>query len=266
MSRAFLETLGGLADLDSKDHRDHLGLTSNLPKVYQDREVPKENQETRGHPGLMETLDHAVLWGTGALLASLGSLESQVSPDLVVLPSKASQEKTVFPACPEIGGVRDLRGLRAPLGRRVSRASTSWDLLEKTEGPEETEGPGSREYAETQESQATKEPPVEACDRWVPSVPWAFRESKGSPALRDVQEGTARTASLGPEATTAAPVRPESPESAATEERTAGQDWKAHQDTLEIWAHQETRESPATREGPVSEAFPAFLDQTALMG
>lgn len=67
MSRAFLETLEGLADLDNKDHRDHLGLTLNLLKVYQDREVRKENQETKGHQDLMETRDHAVLWDTGAL-------------------------------------------------------------------------------------------------------------------------------------------------------------------------------------------------------
>lgn len=189
-----------------------------------------------------------------------------MNPDLVVLPSKASREKTVSPACQGIGGVRDLRGLRVPLGRRVSRALTSWDLPEKTEGPEGTEGPGYREYAETPENQARKEPPVEAYDRWVPSVPWVFRESRESPALLGVPEGTERTASLGPEATTAAPVRPESPESAATEERTADQDRKARQDTLEVWAHQEPRESPATREGPVFEASPAFLDQTALMG
>lgn len=67
MSRAFLETLEGPGDLDSKDHRDHLGLTLKLLKVCQDREVRKENQETKGRQDLMETLDHAVLWDTGAL-------------------------------------------------------------------------------------------------------------------------------------------------------------------------------------------------------
>lgn len=38
-----------------------------LLKVCQDREVRKENQETKGRQDLMETLDHAVLWDTGAL-------------------------------------------------------------------------------------------------------------------------------------------------------------------------------------------------------
>lgn len=258
-----LETLEDPVAQDSKDHRDHRGLISNLPKVCPDREVLKENQETWEHQDLMGTLERPDLWDTGALPASLEHPESWGNPGLVVSPSRGNREKTAFPVCPETGDLRDLRGLRVPLERRVNRVSLSWDLLETTEGPGETEDPGCREYAETPENLARKELPVEACGRWAQSVPWAFRESREILARLDVPEGTDRMATPGPEETTAAPVPPEFPERAATEGRTADQVRKAHRDSLEVWAHQETRENLVTRESQVSEASLEFLDQTA---
>lgn len=181
------------------------------------------------------------------------------------MPSRVNREKTASPACPEIEDVRDLKDLRDRGETQVNRVSMSWDLPVTTEGPEETEDLGYRVYVETPENQARKEPPVEACARSVPSGPWVFPESKENPVPPDVPEETERTGSLDPEETTAALVPQEYPESVETGERTAGQVRMARQDSQEAWAHQEPRERLVTREGPVFQDSPVFLDQTDLM-
>lgn len=95
--------------------------------------------------------------------------------------------------------------------------------------------------------------------------PWVFPESKEIPVPLDVPEETERTGSQDPEETTVALVPPEYLESVESGERTAGQVRMARPDSQEAWVHQEPRERPVTREGPVCQDSRAFLEQTDLM-